>query len=170
LTSKLIILGSARKNGSTRTVVNYLVEKGGYDVIDLLDYQIAYFDYEFKNASDDFLPLMRAILPKYDTFIFATPVYWYSMSALMKNFFDRLSDLLKIEKDLGRTLRGKSMGMLSCSGSDDRNPHFAEPFILTADYLGLHYLGDVHAFMDEGEAIPEEVKLRLDGFVELLSY
>jgi multimeric flavodoxin WrbA len=169
MTTKLIILGSARKKGSTHTIVNYLIEKGGYDVIDLLDYQIGYFDYEHNNRADDFLPLMRAILPKYNTFIFATPVYWYTMSALMKNFFDRLSDLLKIEKELGRSLRGKSMAMISCSGSDDRNAHFAEPFELSADYLGVKYLGDVHTFLEEGEAIPEEVKRRLDWFVELLS-
>ncbi|MFK7808973.1 MAG: flavodoxin family protein [Saprospiraceae bacterium] len=163
----LIIQGSSRSDGDTRLVINYLLEDNNYDVIDLLDYDIGYFDYEFKNKEDDFLPLMRSILSKYDTFILATPIYWYSMSAQMKTFFDRLSDLLKIEKDLGRTLRGKSMAMISCSGSDDRNENFSEPFVLSADYLAMKYLGDVHAFV-EGGKLGDGVEGRLDGFERVL--
>ena len=34
------------------------------------------------------------IIEKYDTLIFATPVYWYSMSGIMKVFFDRKNDNL----------------------------------------------------------------------------
>ena len=36
------------------------------------------------------------------TIIFVTPVYWYAMSGRMKVFFDRWTDLLKIDKDTGR--------------------------------------------------------------------
>lgn len=55
----------------------------------------------------DYLNLMKQILDKYETLILATPVYWYSMSGIMKVFFDRLTDLLTIEKEFGRKLRGK---------------------------------------------------------------
>lgn len=161
MTKKLIILGSARSNGHTRKLVDQFTELETYDVIDLLDYKIGNFDYAYKNADDDFLPLMQSIITKYDTFIFATPVYWYSMSAIMKTFFDRISDLLKTDKSLGRQLRGKSMAMISCSGQDDRNEHFAEPFELTAAYLGMNWKGDVHGFLEEDETISEEVKERL---------
>ncbi|MCP4458779.1 MAG: NAD(P)H-dependent oxidoreductase [Cytophagales bacterium] len=37
----------------------------------------------------------------------ATPVYWYSMSGIMKVFLDRIYDVLTIEKELGRKLHGK---------------------------------------------------------------
>jgi multimeric flavodoxin WrbA len=53
-----------------------------------------------------------------------TPVYWYTMSGIMKVFFDRFSDLLRIEKDLGRKLRGKSMAVISC-GADEIRRFFA---------------------------------------------
>lgn len=61
------------------------------------------------SRNDDYLNLMKQILDKYETLILATPVYWYSMSGIMKVFFDRLTDLLTIEKELGRKLRGKKI-------------------------------------------------------------
>ena len=84
---KLIILGSSRKDGDTKKVVDELVKLTGWDLIDLNDYKISYYDYEHKNLDDDYLPLMRKIIANYDVLIFATPVYWYSMSGIMKVFF-----------------------------------------------------------------------------------
>ena len=118
------ILGSSRSDGDTRIILDYLCKKNTFEIIDLLDYKISYFDYEHNNSSDDYLPLMREILNNYDHLIFATPVYWYSMSAIMKCFFDRITDLLKVEKDLGRKLRGKYMSLISCSSSDELDPSF----------------------------------------------
>lgn len=113
-------------------------------MIDLNDYHFSYFDYEHRNRDDDFIPLMRKITDDYDVFIFATPVYWYSMSGIMKVFFDRLSDLLSIEKDIGRRLRMKSMAVVSCSESQDSDEHFWIPFKKSADYLGMKYLANTH--------------------------
>ena len=42
-----------------------------------------YYDYEYKNQNDDFLPTIKKILA-YDLILFITPVYWYSMSGIMK--------------------------------------------------------------------------------------
>ena len=83
-------------------------------------------------------------LEKYDTIVFATPVYWYSMSAIMKVFFDRFSDLIKIEKETGRKFRGKSMFVISNSYDEQLDYDFCMPFRLTANYLGINYLGDKH--------------------------
>jgi len=41
----------------------------------------------FNNIDDDFISLMTEIIEKYDTLIFATPVYWYSMSRILKKSF-----------------------------------------------------------------------------------
>ena len=108
------------------------------------DYKIGYYDYEHRNRNDDYLPLMKELIEKYDKFIFATPVYWYSMSGIMKVFFDRITDLLEIEKDIGRKLRGKSMAVISCSIGNNLNDAFWLPFSETANYLGMAYLGNAH--------------------------
>jgi multimeric flavodoxin WrbA len=162
----VIILGSSRSDGNTRAVVNFLLKNRDIDVIDLNDYKIGYFDYDNRNKDDDFIPLMIKITSQYRRIIFATPVYWYSMSAIMKTFFDRISDLLKWEKDIGRTLRGKMMGVVSCSGHDDLAEGFDMPFRASADYLGMDYLGHVHAWA-ENEMIAINVQERLSAFLEI---
>ena len=161
----VIILGSSRSDGNTSAVVEFLLKNATLDVIDLNDYQIGYFDYDNRNKDDDFIPLMRKITADYRCIIFATPVYWYSMSAIMKTFFDRISDLLKWEKDLGRTLRGKAMGVISCSGDNDLKIGFDMPFRESADYLGMDYLGHVHAWA-ENEIIEMEVQKQLADFLK----
>jgi multimeric flavodoxin WrbA len=86
------------------------------------------FDYDFNNTNDDFLPAIRHIGDHYDLLLFATPVYWYSMSGIMKNFFDRISDCLKIEKGTGRKLKGKKMAMVSIGSDDKEIPGYYIPF------------------------------------------
>lgn len=116
------------------------------------------------------MPLAKRIIENYDTIIFATPIYWYAMSAIMKTFFDRLSDLIRIEKGIGRKLRGKSLAMVSCSGHDDRAPGFPEPFKLTADYLGMNYLGDIHTWVEDEVGITKQSIERMDGFLRKVNY
>ncbi|MCD9185894.1 MAG: NAD(P)H-dependent oxidoreductase [Pyrinomonadaceae bacterium] len=149
---KLIILGSSRKNGDTRKTVDEIIKLSSWDLIDLTDYNIGYYDYEHKNLNDDYLPLMRKIIAEYDVLIFATPVYWYSMSGIMKVFFDRITDLLDEEKDLGRKLRGKSMAAVSCSVGDNLGENFWLPFRETAKYLGMNYLGNTHTIAEKDES------------------
>jgi len=166
--STVIIQGSSRSAGNTHKVVECISNLFPANIIDLNDYDISYFDYHHANKNDDFIPLMKSIVDQYDTIIFASPVYWYSMSAQMKTFFDRISDLLKIEKPLGRMLRGKRMATISCSGHDDVPDAFYEPYRLSADYLGMTYLGEMHGYVENDE-IPIEVQTRLANFASKIS-
>jgi len=161
----VIIQGSSRSVGDTYRVVNYLKDRMSCDWVDLKPLQIGHFDYEFGNQEDDFMPLIRSLASNYDTFIFATPVYWYTMSGIMKVFFDRLSDLLTIDKPLGRQLRGKKMGVVSCASGAELKDGFYMPFIESANYLGMTYLGEVHTWMEE-EQIPEGLFTELDQFIQ----
>ncbi len=142
----IIIKGSARKEGGLDTAVKVLVEHSGWEPIDLNDYDIGHFDYSHANKADDFIPLMRRILieENYDNIIFATPVYWYSMSGVMKVFFDRFTDLLTIEKELGRKLRGRKMAGFTSSGGGNLGEQFWLPFRETAGYLGMDFIGGLH--------------------------
>jgi len=148
----VVIVGSSRKNGDTTEIVNHLIKESNWDIIDLNNYEIGYYDYEHLNRNDDYLSLMKRIIENYDTLIFATPVYWYSMSGIMKVFFDRITDLLEIEKDLGRKLRGKKMGVISCSTGNNLGDYFWLPFSETAKYLGMEYLGDIHTIVGENNS------------------
>ena len=145
----VIILGSSRKDGEAMKMVEDLSSLSAWDWIDLNEYSFTYYDYDHKNKNDDFIPLLRTLINKYDTFVFATPVYWYAMSGIMKVFFDRLTDLITIEKDLGRKLRGKHMAAISTSYGNNMGEAFWLPFKASAEYLGMDYLGDLHTFPEE---------------------
>lgn len=164
----IIILGSSNSKGETFTVSKFISDQTQFPVIDLKTKTILPFDYEFNNRNDDFLPLIKEIVNNYEIIIFATPVYWYTMSGTMKIFFDRISDCLKIEKEMGRKLRGMEMGVLSCGSGRDLKHGFHMPFIESANYLGMEYVGDVHCWLDDN-FIPEEVKQNLIKFIQKIS-
>ena len=155
-------MGSSRNDGNTLKVVNQLVQKSGWDLVNLNDHNFSYYDYEHKNREDGYLELMQSLVAQYDTFIFATPVYWYAMSGIMKVFFDRMTDLLTIEKDLGRQLRGKKMAVITSSTGSNLGEHFWYPFKATASYLGMYYLANLHTVFDENNEV------KIVGFIEQL--
>jgi len=146
---KVVIVGSSRNDGDTANLTKQLIEKSGWDLINLNDYEFSYFDYEHNNRNDDYLKLIKEIVEKYETLIFVTPIYWYSMSGIMKVFFDRFTDLLTIERELGRKLRGKKMAVMSCSIGENLGENFWLPFSETANYLGMEYIGNSHTITGE---------------------
>lgn len=169
MSKTIIIQGSARSIGNTSNIIKHLSSKLQFDLVDLKTKNFSGYDYSFKNADDDFLPLAANLINNYDKFIFATPVYWYSMSGLMKNFLDRFSDLLGPHKELGRKLRGKSIGVISCSGDNDIQEAMYMPFKESAKYLGMTYLGEVHGWHGENKEIhPEAINL-LEEFADKLN-
>jgi multimeric flavodoxin WrbA len=150
---KLVIVGSSRNDGDTANLTKQLIDQSKWDLVNLNDYEFSYFDYEHENRNDDYLDLMKKIVKKYETLIFITPVYWYAMSGIMKVFFDRFTDLLTIEKELGRKLRGKRMAVLSCSTGENLGEHFWLPFSETAKYLGMEYIGNSHTITGENNEL-----------------
>jgi len=164
----VILMGSARSDGNTRRMVERLSSVSGMTVIDLNDFDIEFFEYDNYDRGDDFLRLIDTLL-KYDLLVFASPVYWYNMSAIMKNFFDRITDLLKMHKDRGRQFRSKSMALVSCSATPGLDEQFAIPFRLTADYLGMNFRGHVATWSEE-DGISDEVDALLLEFAKELDF
>ncbi len=89
------------------------------------------------------------------------------MSGIMKTFFDRLSDCLKIEKERGRKLRGKNMAVISCGSDETETEGFFTPFRNSAEYLGMTYLGNIHTWIED-ELVSNKVETRIQNFVKLL--
>lgn len=159
---KVVIVGSSRNDGDTANLTKQLIEKSKWDLLNLNDYEFSYYDYEHKNRNDDYLILMNEIVEKYETLIFVTPIYWYSMSGIMKVFFDRFTDLLTIEKEIGRKLRGKKMAVMSCSIGENLGENFWLPFSETAKYLGMEYIGNSHTITGENN------ELKITEFIKLI--
>ena len=138
MTNPIIILGSSRTFGETRKVVDSIIGNSEVPIIDLKSLDMSIYDHYNKN--DDFIPLMEQVI-KHDLIVLATPVYWYTMSATMKIFLDRLTDLLDIRKDLGRKLYGKKLFIISSLASNLLPQGFEYPFWQTAEYLKMEYKG-----------------------------
>lgn len=153
----IIVFGSSRSDGNTKKAIDELNQDGLMPVADLRKIKISPYDYDHNNQDDDYLGLMERIL-NYDAIVLATPVYWYTMSAQMKIFIDRLSDCIRIRKDIGRSLAGKSVYILASSTSLPES--FEKPFIATCNYMKmryggcfLHYSGDDESLLDKNNRI-----------------
>jgi multimeric flavodoxin WrbA len=121
------------------------------EVVDLSTLDISAYDYDHRNRTDDFEPLMEKVL-RHEQIIFSSPVYWYAVAPPMKIFLDRISDYLDLPDLLeqGRRLRGKTGYIVCTSIEDDVCAPFTEAFRETFKYLGMEYGGCVHANCNDG--------------------
>jgi len=101
--SIVVIYGSTRQNGNTERLTKRVIEGLEVEEIFLRDHEIQPIDDRrhaeggFSDVDDDYNDLVTRMM-KHDTFIFATPIYWYSMTGTMKNFIDRWSHTMRDEK------------------------------------------------------------------------
>jgi len=169
MTNTVVLFSSSRRNGNTGKLLDSVVGGGGADIIDLSTLDISEYDYDHKNINDDFLPLIKKVLT-YDKIIFASPVYWYSVTPTMKTFLDRISDLLDLPDllDLGRQLRGKKTYVLSTSISHEISDSFINLFKDTFNYLGMKYCGYVHANCSDDYKV-DEYEDDIHNFLALLN-
>lgn len=162
----LLITGSARNDGNTMELVKRVIDpyQAQIEAVDIRKKNIGYFDYEHHNEKDNFIPLAERMV-EVDRIIWATPVYWYAMSAYLKTFFDRLTDLITIRKDLGRKLKGKKCFVICCGSDVEIPPGFEEPFKATCNYLDMDYGGCFYHCTHPANTLAEdEAKQRIERF------
>lgn len=162
----LVILGTSRPNGNTRKLVDAAFPPGApARIVDLSDHRIAPYAYDYRHDADDFLTLARAMIEA-KTIVFATPVYWYAMSAQLKVFFDRLSDLTRVYKKMGRSLAGKNVYAIATSSGDGLPAGFETPFAQTSRYLDMRWKGLLHAHFSEDGVLTPEMARAAKAFAE----
>ncbi|MGB9152633.1 MAG: NAD(P)H-dependent oxidoreductase [Alphaproteobacteria bacterium] len=161
-TKPLVILGSSRSNGETRRAIDIAL-KDKADLLDLLDFRFNFFDYDHSNREDDFLKLIDNLLAS-EVIVFATPVYWYSMSAPLKAFLDRLSDLITIEKAKGRALAGKSVWLIATGTSENLPEGFEVPFTRTCAYFDMKYCGSSYLYTGDDRQLRDRTEIQMRDF------
>jgi len=149
MSQPLIILASNRRDSNTEKLVKEIYGDNPYLLINLLDHHVQPYSYGgFYSTDDSFNDIMNVMLD-HDDITFATPVYWYSMSGLLKNFTDRLTDIVTTEKEKGKMMKGKSLSVIA-AGSDLTLPEgFETPFKLTALYFHMIFKGCIYRAFQE---------------------
>lgn len=166
--SSLAILGSGRSGGHTAAVLQHLVAGSDCEIVDLHRCKIELFRYSQEPTQDEFTGLVERIVGA-DLTIFATPVYWYSYSAIMKNFIDRFSDLLIDNQDLVDRLRGKDFVLLSSGAVPEPEPALELAFEKFCGYFGANCVARLYARREDDFFDPKAadlVRRRLKGLPE----
>ncbi len=153
---KLIaFLGSPRSNGNTDTLANRILDGARSAGVEVESVALRGLDIQpctgcdrcWKNGrpcifSDDMARLYDSI-SRADVLLFATPVYWYGPTTIMKALIDRL---VVFNRPQGRPLvEGKAA--LLVSAYEEKGPEAVEPllrmFELSFRYLGLRWIDRV---------------------------
>ena len=163
MTPPLVILGSARPDGETRRAVDIAFPDGSAELAILPNFAIGGYDYAHLNAQDAFGPIAEAMAAT-DKIIFATPVYWYAMSAPLKIFFDRLTDLTENLKARGKAMAGKSVWLIATGTEPELPDGFEVPFACTAQYFNMAYRGGCYLYTGDDAARRAEGELALERF------
>jgi len=147
----IALFSSSRRTGNTGRLMDRIALELDIAVLDLSSLRMAPYDYDHSNRDDDFEPLMEHVLT-HDQVIFASPIYWYSVSPAMKVFLDRISDFLELPDLLpkGRRLRGKNAFIVCTSICEEPSSIFMGALRETFDYLGMHSAGALHVNCVDG--------------------
>ena len=102
---------SPNKKGNTFSIGKKLLEGKEYDVMQMSDYKISQYGQVF---DDDQIKEVFDVLKEYDTLVIGSPVYWYTVSGLLKTFIDRLYMLPEAE-----VLNGKNLYLFAQGSGPD---------------------------------------------------
>ncbi|GHP13194.1 NAD(P)H-dependent oxidoreductase [Lentilactobacillus fungorum] len=132
------INGSTRAPNNSGVMVHALLRGLSYKQIQLADYQVneiidqRHEKGPWQSANDDY-PQLIGQLTAADWLIFATPVYWYGVSGLLKTFMDRWSESLATDEAFKSKLAAKRV-ILLIAGSDEPKRK-AKPIISEFNYV-----------------------------------
>lgn len=134
MSKKIVFVhGSPRKNGNTRTVAKAAIEAAKEVSATVTELDAVSIEHKvpgcigcekcheaetFACVIDDELTKAVASLPENDVIVFATPVYWWSYTAQLKSFIDRMYSLIKFS-DTGEFLspmKGKTLALMATGG------------------------------------------------------
>ena len=171
----LIINGSPRKNGNCSCLIQTLAEgvneNGGIsEIINLQELKIApcnACDACRKNKTksciieDDMIPLYSKVAQA-DAIVFASPTYWFNISAQTKLFIDRL---YAVENEEIYALTGKKIGIILTYGDKDvfssGGVNALRSFEDICTFVNALLIGIVHASADKaGEIKNSPIKIQ----------
>jgi multimeric flavodoxin WrbA len=153
----VFIQGGPRKNGNTRAAASIAIKAAKENGAEMTEIDATALDFkepgcigclkcqksdEFRCALNDEVAEKVSTLPEYDAIVLVTPLYWWSYTAQLKIFVDRMFSLSKYGQDFQSRLSGKTLGLLATAGGplEDNLELLESQWKKPADMLGCPFL------------------------------
>lgn len=145
-----VIYGGTRNNGNTKALTDKTIQ--GLDVkrIYLRDYVIhsiedqRHIEEGFQAVNDDYNDIVDQML-LHDIFIFVTPIYWFGMSGIMKNFIDRWSQTMRdpMYPDFKNNMATKKAFVIAVGGDEPniKGLPLIQQFHYIFNFIGISFEG-----------------------------
>ncbi|MGE5675850.1 MAG: flavodoxin family protein [Mycobacterium leprae] len=149
--SILLILGSSRRQGNSELLAEQVIGNLPCSRLYLMEHAIQpivdkrHSPEGFSPVADDYDDVIARVMA-HDTLVFVTPVYWYTMSGLMKNFIDRWSQSLRDSRYAFREVMRQKRAYVVIAGGDQpriKGLPLIQTFQYAFDYVGLTFGGYV---------------------------
>ena len=161
-TPSFAVLGSARSEGHTARALRRLVDGLPCVTLDLLKTPVAPFSYGGAYPPDPFPGALERMASSPVT-IFATPVYWFSYSAVMKGFIDRFTDHYpgggRGPRPAPGSLQGRDFVLMATGTAADLEPALNLAFSQFCDCVGARCIALLYA--REGGPFTDEASVAL---------
>lgn len=145
-----VIYGGNRPDGNVETLTKLVTQGLMVEEIYLKDFLIQpiidkrHAEEGFSNINDDYNAIIDRILP-HDILIFSTPIYWYSMTGIMKNFIDRWSQTLRDPDypDFKALMSSKKAYVIAVGGDEPyiKGLPMIQQFQYIFDFIGTTFEG-----------------------------
>lgn len=161
--AKVVVLyGSSRTTSNTELLTKKAIAGLDAKEIYLRDFTVKpivdgrHTEHGFDEVDDDYDTIIKQVEQSY-IILFSTPIYWYSMSGLMKNFIDRWSQTLRDPKfpDFKKNMSGKKAYVLAVGGDEPHMKGLAmiDQFRWIFQFVGMSFAGYI---IGEGNK-PEDI-------------
>lgn len=134
----LFINASPNRDGNTATLAHELIGDVPYTTLDLVDYTV--YPYGQGDRADDQFADVVAAIRGADDIVVGSPMYWHSMSGMLRNVLDRTYGAI----DEG-SLSGKRLWFVFQGAAPTREQLDAGEFTMSryAALYGMKYMGMV---------------------------
>lgn len=122
--SKILFMNaSSNKDGATVSIARNLLKDNDYDTMEMCDYNVSQFGAIREN---DQMKDILNVIKDYDTLVIGTPVYFYTVSGILKTFIDRLYLL-----EEAKCLKGKKLYFFAQGYAPDEETEKTINYLIT---------------------------------------
>lgn len=138
---------SPNKNGNTYRIGEKILANKEHNILQMAEYKISQYGQVYE---DDQIGEVFKEIEKADTLLIGAPVYWYTVSGILKTFIDRLYMLPEAE-----ILKGKKFYLFAQGSAPDEATKNTVAFLASrvATLMGMELKGVITDTSDGNEII-----------------